>query len=55
MKVKYNLKWLRKHWGPEALDLFEAELREKYKEHKEVGSIGADIIAEVYKEILGDE
>lgn len=33
---------------------FEAELREKYREHKEVGSIGANIIAEVYKEILGE-
>ena len=33
---------------------FEKELREKIKEHKDIGSIGADIIASELEEILGE-
>lgn len=33
---------------------FEAELRERMKQYEEEGSIGGDIIAQEYKEILGE-
>ena len=57
--LKYNLKNRPRNDAQceyeEWFEGFEKELREKYREHKEVGSIGANIIAEVYKEILGGE
>ena len=33
---------------------FEKELRERMKQYAEEGSIGGDIIAQEYKEILGE-